>query len=245
MDACVKRMRSPNDMDVSLVRCDGKDECTECGKSKCRFATYECRTCGKQGISLQCARVETHSQKEKENMSKVGAKSSGQAKPDHKKPECGLKDSNCSTCGRRGHLRAARKSAGEPLELSVVTFPETSQDEADVGEVQAVMAETVPDTSCSAGSETACRDEIQVRTFAQNFEWFYEDHSAQELTFMCSDTVAMSSISTAASHALTTSMMLENTASANNARSRHGIATRNLPSEPCSQVVVHVKRDAF
>ena len=31
---------------MSLVRCDGKDERTVCGKSKCRFASYECRTCG-------------------------------------------------------------------------------------------------------------------------------------------------------------------------------------------------------
>ena len=43
----MKRMRSPDDMDASLVRCDGKDERTVCRKSKCRFASYEWPTCGK------------------------------------------------------------------------------------------------------------------------------------------------------------------------------------------------------
>ena len=39
MDANLKTMRSPDDMDVSLVHCDGKDERTVCGKSKRRFAS--------------------------------------------------------------------------------------------------------------------------------------------------------------------------------------------------------------
>ena len=43
--AHMKRMRSPDDMDESLVRCDGKNERTVCGNSKSRFASYECRTC--------------------------------------------------------------------------------------------------------------------------------------------------------------------------------------------------------
>ena len=49
MDAYARRMRSPDDIDVSLVRCDGKDECTACGKSK----------------SLHCARVVPGLAKEK------------------------------------------------------------------------------------------------------------------------------------------------------------------------------------
>ena len=48
------------------------------------------------------------------------------------------------------------------------------------------------------------------------------------ITFMCSDTVARSSIKTA-SYAHTTCMMLENTATSNNARSRTELGE---PSEP-------------
>ena len=70
--------------------------------------------------------------KRKKNMRNVGAKSSGQAKPDHKKPECGLKDSKCSACGRRGHLRGVCKQAGENQQAESGDIPEPSQDEADV-----------------------------------------------------------------------------------------------------------------
>ena len=83
-----------------------------------------------------------------------------------------------------------------------------------------MMANTVPRTDCSAGRETVYSDENRVLTFTQTLECFDENHLAQELAFMCSDTVAMSSIKTAVSYALTTYMMLDNTATANNARSR-------------------------
>ena len=62
-------------------------------------------------------------------------------------------------------------------------------------------------------------------------EWFDENHPAQELTFKCGDTVAMSSgDTTAASHARTTCMMLENTATANTARSRTAMLEASLPA---------------
>ena len=83
-----------------------------------------------------------------------------------------------------------------------------------------LMADSVPGTSCSALSETACSVENRIGTFAPTCKCFDEHHPAQEITFMCSDTVARSSIKTAASYALTTYMMLDNTATANNAQSR-------------------------
>ena len=55
-----------------------------------------------------------------------------------------------------------------------------------------MMADTVPETSCSAGSETACIDWKRVGTFATTSESI-ENNPAQEITFMCSDTVARSS----------------------------------------------------
>ena len=81
--------------------------------------------------------------------------------------ECRLKDSKCSPCGPIGHLRAVCKSAHQTQQVESGDIPEASQDEADVGEVWVVMARTVPETSCSAGSETACSDGDRVRTFAQ------------------------------------------------------------------------------
>ena len=47
---------------------------------------------------------------------------------------------------------------------------------------------------------------------------------------MCSDTIAMISITTAANHALTTCILLENTATANNARSRTVLREAGLPA---------------
>ena len=43
VDAYMRRMRSPDDMDVSLVRCNGKDECTVCGAKE-----YQKQTDGQQ-----------------------------------------------------------------------------------------------------------------------------------------------------------------------------------------------------
>ena len=137
-------------------------------------------------------------------------------------------DSKGSTCVRRGHQRGACKSAGQTQRVEGGDIPEASQDETDVGEVWAMMAETEPETSCSAGSETSCSDGNRVRTFATTLEYFDENHPAQELTFMCSDTGARSSMRTAASYRLTTCMTLGNTATANNARSRTALCEANL-----------------
>ena len=56
--------------------------------------------------------------------------------------------------------------------------------------------------------------------FLTTMNCFDENHPTQEITFMCSDSVAMSSIATAASHALTTCMTSENIATVNNAQPR-------------------------
>ena len=70
--------------------------------------------------------------------------------------------------------------AGENQQAESGDIQETSQDEADVGEVQVMMAETVPEMSCSAGSETVCSDQNRFGTLAQTFEWFDENHTAQD-----------------------------------------------------------------
>ena len=120
-------------------------------------------------------------------------------------------------------------SAGETQRVQSGNIPEPSQDEADVRDVWVMMANTVPETSCSAGSETVCSDENRVGAFAQTLECSDDNHSAQEITFMCSDTVARFSIMTAGNYTLTTCMMLENTAISNIARSRPVLRE---PSEP-------------
>ena len=56
-----------------------------------------------------------------------------------------------------------------------------------------MMADSVPETSCSARNETAYNDEHRAGTFAETLECSDDNHPVQELTFMCSDTVAMSS----------------------------------------------------
>ena len=69
----------------------------------------------------------------------------------------------------------------------------------------------------------------------QSREWLkkidtLQNNNLSTRTFMCSDTVARSSIKTAASHARTTCMMLENTATPNNAWSRTVFRETCLPA---------------
>ena len=74
-----KTMRSPDDMHVSLERRDDKDECTVWGttgreKSKCRFASYKCRTCGKmtsRGRVHEWRQVERKQRKHEQSWCKV------------------------------------------------------------------------------------------------------------------------------------------------------------------------------
>ena len=96
---------------------------------------------------------------------------------------------------QRHKVLAACKSAGGTQLVESGNIPEASQDEAEVGEVWVMMADTAPETSCSAGSETACRDENRFGAF-----------------FTCSDTFARSSITTAPSPARATCVMLKTTA---------------------------------
>ena len=109
---------------TSLVRCDGKDEYTVCGKSNCRFANSETRD-----LAAVCWSGDTFSGRER-NMSTTAAKSSRQAKPSdrrtccgkqgHKKPECRFKDSKCSSSKRSPAPCASQ--LGKLSELRVVTF---------------------------------------------------------------------------------------------------------------------------
>ena len=67
-------------------------------------------------------------------------------------------------------MRAARKPAEDTQLVESGDIQEASQDEADVGKVWVMMADTVPETSCPAGSETACSDENRVEAFPHTLE---------------------------------------------------------------------------
>ena len=83
-----------------------------------------------------------------------------------------------------------------------------------------MMADIVPGTDAMLNVTRYAAMRIDNGTFLKTVNCFDENHPAQEITFMCSDSVAMSSIATAASHALTTCMTSENTATVNNAQPR-------------------------
>ena len=58
MDAHLKTMRSPNDMDVSLARCDRKDERAAVARASVDSQVTSAELVAEQGISLQRAGVE-------------------------------------------------------------------------------------------------------------------------------------------------------------------------------------------
>ena len=76
----MKTMCSPDDINSNLARCDGKDERTACGKSKCRFVA-SAELVAEHFVSLQCVQIGAKFSGREGNMSTAGAKSSGKAKP--------------------------------------------------------------------------------------------------------------------------------------------------------------------